>query len=156
MEWKSFGKMISTTVAVIALTFFIAPAANAANFCLAFGTARVAASGLTLPVKGACAAFNGFYLGRSGFLLAGEVCRSSDGSTYLFNTFTQFMGRPDSLVGTWAASSGNGSGTECSTAPCVTFAVAVIKCPNNVNVPSALLNFESEIPSETSSSSLTQ
>ena len=120
--------------------------ARASNFCLSFGAAKVVASGLTIPAKGTCAAFNGYYLKKPGFLLAGDVCKSSDGTTVLFNTFTQFNGLPDSLVGSWSTSSGTGSGNECTSANCLAFGVAVTKCPNSVPVPAVradLLNFES-------------
>ena len=140
-------KRKSTRVAAVALTLFLASSAHAANFCVSFGGAQVIASGLILPVKGTCSAFNGFYANKPGLLLAGDVCRSSNGTTFLFNTFTQFNGLPDSLAGTWVASSGAGSGKECTSATCLSFNVAVIKCPNNVTVPADLMDIESETSS---------
>lgn len=134
-------------VAAVFLAFFLTSTAHASNFCLSFGSARVVASGLTIPVKGTCTTFNGFYANRPGLLLAGDVCRSSNGTTFLFNTFTQFNKLPDTLAGTWAASNGAGSGNECSSAGCNSFAVAVTKCPLGVPIPADLPGFESETPS---------
>lgn len=131
-------------VSAIALTLLLASKAQAANVCFLFGTSKVAASGLVLPAKGTCASFNGFFPNQAGTLLAGDVCRSSNGSTFLFNLFTRFKGLPDSLVGSWLASSGSGSGTECTSASCQTFGVAVIKCPNSVPIPSSAPGFEAE------------
>ncbi len=122
-------------VSAIALTFLLTSKALASNVCFLFGTSTVAASGLILPTKGTCTSFNGFFPNQPGTLLAGDVCRSSNGSTFLFNLFTRFNSLPDSLVGSWLASSGSGSGTECTSARCLTFAVTVIKCPNNVTIP---------------------
>ncbi len=128
-----------------AIILLIASAAHAANFCALFGSAQVVASGLTLPASGSCAAFNGFYSG-SARLLAGDVCRSSNGTTFLFNLFTQYMGTTDSLAGTWVASSGKGSGQECFTSPCLSFNVTVKKCPATLTIPANLSSFESEAP----------
>jgi len=125
------------SVSALALTLLLASKAQASNVCFFFGTSTVAASGLILPAKGTCTSFNGFFPNQAGTLLAGEVCRSSNGSTFLFNLFTRFNSLPDSLVGSWLASSGSGSGTECTSANCLTFGVAVIKCPNNVPIPAS-------------------
>jgi len=127
--------------------FLLTSTAHANNFCVSFGGARIVASGLTIPVKGTCASFNGFYANKAGLLLAGDICRSSDGTTVLFNTFTQAGGLPDTLAGKWGASSGAGSGNECSSASCSPFAVTVTKCPSNVTVPANVSDFESEAPS---------
>src|ERR1019366_1636431 len=111
-----------------------------------FGGAHVVASGLTIPIKGTCTSFNGFYANQANFLLAGDICKSSDGSTVLFNTFTQFNGKPDSLVGKWSTSTGTGSGNECNST-CTAFTVTVTKCPDNVPIPHDLPGFESETSS---------
>jgi hypothetical protein len=132
-------------MAGVALTLLLASSAHATNFCVSFGGAQIVASGLILPAKGACSAFNGFFANKAGLLLAGDVCRSSNGTTFLFNTFTQFNALPDTLAGTWAASSGAGSGNECSSARCLSFNVAVTKCPNNVKVPADLSGSEAEV-----------
>jgi hypothetical protein len=139
-------KIRSTTVAAATLMLFLASAAYATSVCLFFGTAHIVASGLTIPVKGTCASFNGYYANQAGFLLAGDICKSSDGTTVLFNTFTQFSGKPDSLVGKWATSTGSGSGTECNSA-CTAFPVTVTKCASNVPVPTDLPGFESDVSS---------
>jgi hypothetical protein len=110
--------------------------ADAANFCATFGGAQVVATGLTLPAKGTCVAFNGFTANKAGVLLAGDVCRSSNGTTFLFNTFTQSQNVPDSLAGSWAASDGTGTGNECSNTGCTSFAVKVTKC-GAITVPAA-------------------
>ncbi len=91
-----------------------------------------------MPAKGSCAAFNGFFRNRTGLLLAGDVCRSSNGTTFLFNLFTQTAGLTDSLAGTWAAATGKGSGMECFNTPCLSFAVTVTKCPATVTIPADL------------------
>ena len=114
--------------ASIAASFFAATVVHAANFCVSFGGAQVVATGLTLPARGVCVAFNGFTANKAGILLAGDVCRSSNGTIFLFNTFTQSQNVPDSLAGSWAASNGTGSGNECSNAGCTSFAVKVTKC----------------------------
>jgi len=111
---------------------------GAANFCASFGPAQAEAIGLTLPGKGSCAAFNGFFRNRPGLLLAGDVCRSSNGTTFLFNLFTQTAGLTDSLAGTWAAVTGKGSGMECFNTPCLSFTVTVTKCPATVTIPADL------------------
>jgi len=134
-------------IAAGALTLLLASNARATNFSVSFGGAQIVASGLILPVKGACSAFNGFFANKPGLLLAGDVCRSSSGTTFLFNTFTQFNALTDTLAGTWAASSGAGSGNECSSARCLAFNVAVIKCPINVKVPADLSGSEAEVSS---------
>ena len=123
-------------VAIVATIFAVVLAgiARASNFCVSFGGAHIVASGLTIPVKGTCLAFNGFYANKAGFLLAGDICKSSDGTTVLFNTFTQFQGKPDSLVGTWSTSTGTGSGNECNST-CSAFTVTVTKCPTKVTLP---------------------
>ncbi len=135
---------VAAVVAVI-LMMWLSAIAQATNFCVSFGTAHIVASGLTIPVKGTCFAFNGFYANKAGFLLAGDICKSSDGTTVLFNTFTQFQGKPDSLVGTWSTSNGMGSGNECNSS-CVAFSVAVTKCPAKVTVPAERTGFEAEAP----------
>jgi hypothetical protein len=133
-----------TATAMAAVILSIGSAAHAANFCASFGAAQVAATGLTLPASGNCAAFNGFYRNNKGLLLAGDVCRSSNGTTFLFNLFTQSNGLPDSLAGTWVASSGKGSGQECFASPCLSFSVTVTKCPATLTIPANLSSFESE------------
>jgi hypothetical protein len=137
-------KMRRIAAAMAAVILSIASAVHAANFCASFGGAQVAATGLTLPASGNCAAFNGFYRNNKGLLLAGDVCRSSNGTTFLFNLFTQSNGLPDSLAGTWVASSGKGSGQECFSSPCLSFNVTVTKCPATVTIPANLSSFESE------------
>lgn len=128
---------------IIALS--LSSIAHAANFCAAFGGANIVASGLVLPAKGTCTSFNGFYTKPSGLLLAGEVCRSSNGTTFLFNTFTQFNSQlPDSLVGKWSASSGQGKGIECTSAVCNPFTVTVRTC-KDVTIPSDLSGLESAV-----------
>lgn len=134
----------STTIAMAAGMLLLASTALAANFCVSFGGAQIIASGLTLPAKGTCTAFNGFYANKAGSLLAGDVCRSSNGSTFLFNTFTQFSGSPDSIAGTWNASTGKGSGKECFGPPCAAFNVTVTKCPANITVPADLSGFDTK------------
>jgi hypothetical protein len=141
------GKTLA--VGTFALMLFLAPAAHAANFCASFGAAQVVASGLTLPAKGTCAAFNGFYRNFAGVLLAGDVCRSSSGTTYLFNLFTQHNGVADSLAGTWNASTGTGSGNECFATPCLSFSVKVTKCPATVTIPASISDLQSETASPT-------
>jgi hypothetical protein len=138
-------KMRRIAAAVAAVILSTASAAYAANFCALFGGAQVVGSGLILPASGTCAAFNGFYSSGTG-LLAGDVCRSSNGTTFLFNLFTQYKGVPDSLAGTWVASSGKGSGLECFTSPCLSFNVTVKKCPATVTIPANLSRFELEAP----------
>jgi hypothetical protein len=120
----------------IALLLQLSSIANASNFCASFGMAKVVASGLTLPPKDTCVAFNGFIANQPGVLLAGDVCRSSNGATFLFNTFTQSQNLPDSLAGTWSASTGSGLGKECSNNGCTSFAVTVTKC-GAISVPAA-------------------
>lgn len=126
------------------LVLMLSSAAYAANFCVSFGGAQVVASGLILPAKGTCAAFNGFVANEPGLLIAGDICRSSDATTFLFNTFTQFNGVPDTFAGTWSVSTGTGSGHECSSGPCLSFAVAVTKCPAGVKVPKDIAGFDSD------------
>jgi len=125
--------------AVVALIVTLGSDVHAANFCASFGSvnpAQAEAVGLTLPAKGSCAAFNGFYRNRAGILLAGDVCRSSNGTTFLFNLFTQTSnGLTDTLTGTWSAATGRGLGRECFSTPCLSFSVAVTKCPANVTIP---------------------
>ena len=140
-------KTKTATLTAMLLTLILSPAAYAANFCVSFGGAQVVASGLILPAKGSCAAFNGFIANKPGLLIAGDVCRSSDATTFLFNTFTQFNGLPDSFAGTWAASTGAGSGQECSSGPCISFVVAVTKCPTGVKVPNDVVGSELADPS---------
>jgi|HubBroStandDraft_6_1064221.scaffolds.fasta_scaffold1213190_1 hypothetical protein len=139
--------------ALAALMLFLATAAHAANFCASFGAAQVVASDLTLPAKGTCAAFNGFYRNptNAGLLLAGDVCRSSNGTTYLFNLFTQHAGLTDSLAGSWSTSNGKGSGQECFATPCLAFSVTVTKCPATVTIPASV----SDLQAGTAAPSLT-
>jgi hypothetical protein len=143
-------KTASLACTIVALA--IAASAHAANLCVSFGGAHIVASGATVPVKGTCASFNGFYANKAGFLLAGDICKSSDGTTVRFNTFTQFQGKPDSLVGSWSTSNGSGSGNECTSTGCNAFAVTVTKCPTKVVVPADVPGFEVE----TSSTFLTE
>ncbi len=124
----------SISIVAAVLTFLVASTSRAANFCLSFGAAHAVASGFVVPTKGTCTSFNGFYSNRAGVLLAGEVCRSSDGTTFLFNLFTQHNSMPDSIAGTWSSSNGQGSGNECTSANCFPFGVAVTKC-TNVTIP---------------------
>ncbi len=136
---------------IVAAMLLAASSSHAANFCLTLGSAQVVASGLTIPVKGTCASFNGFYRGPSnaGLLLAGDICKSSDGSTVIFNTFTQHNGQPDSLVGAWLTAKGTGSGNECTAgAKCLAFAVTVTKCPANPPIPAV----RAELPLQEQSS----
>jgi len=146
--------MRCTTAAAIALTLVLASAAEAANFCVSLGGGHAVASDFIVPTKGICTAFNGFYSNLPGVLLAGDLCRSSDGTTFLFNLFTQVNGMPDSIVGTWSSTNGKGSGKECTSASanCLTFDVAVTRCPGNVPIPHNAPGFEAE----SSSSFLTQ
>ena len=137
-------KMKMATLAAVLLTLLLRSTAYATNFCVSFGNAQVVASGLILPAKGTCAAFNGFFPKKPGLLIAGDVCRSSDATTLLFNLFSQFNGLPDSFAGTWSASTGTGSGQECSSGPCTSFAVAVTKCPAIEPIPKDVVGFESE------------
>jgi hypothetical protein len=137
-------KMKMAMLAGVSLALLLRSTAYATNFCVSFGGAQVVASGLVLPAKGNCAAFNGFIANKPGLLMSGDVCRSSDATTLLFNTFTQFNGLPDSFAGTWSASNGTGSGEECSSGPCISFAVAVTKCPANVKIPNDVVGFEAE------------
>ncbi len=139
-------KMKMATLVAVSLTLLLRSSAYASNFCVSFGGAQVVVSGLVLPAKGTCAAFNGFVANKPGLLMSGDVCRSSDATTFLFNTFTQFNGLPDSFAGTWSASSGTGSGEECSSSPCIPFAVAVTKCPASVKIPNDVVGFESASP----------
>ena len=127
-------------------------AAHAANFCVSFGGGHAVASGFVVPTKGTCSAFNGYYMNRPGFLLAGDLCRSSDGTTFLFNLFTQLNSMPDSIAGTWVAANGTGSGKECTSANCFPFDVKVTKCPTNAPIPKPAPGFHSE----SSSSFLTE
>jgi hypothetical protein len=130
------------TLAAVALMLALSSSAHAANFCVSFGSAHIVASGLVLPAKGTCTSFNGFYTNKNGLLLAGEVCKSSNGTTFLFNTFTQFNSQlPDSLVGKWTAASGKGTGTECTSAACNSFTVTVTKC-SNVTISGDLSGFD--------------
>ena len=139
-------KMKIAGLTVMLLTLTLSSAAYAANFCVSFGGAQVVVSGLILPAKGTCAAFNGFVANKPGLLIAGDVCRSSDATTFLFNTFTQFNGLPDTFAGTWSAATGTGSGQECSSGPCISFVVAVTKCAASVKIPKDIVGFDSEIP----------
>jgi hypothetical protein len=141
---SSFMKTKIATLTAMLLTLMLSSAAYAANFCVSFGGAQVVASGLILPAKGTCGAFNGFVANEPGLLIAGDVCRSSDATTFLFNTFTQFNGAPDTFAGTWSASTGTGSGQECSSGPCISFAVAVTKCSAGVKIPKDIVGFDSE------------
>ena len=131
---------LASLIAVLALV--VAPSAHAANVCLTLGAAQVVASGLTVPAKGTCTSFNGFFRGqdRVGMLLAGDICKSSDGTSVMFNTFTQRNGQPDSLIGSWSPSTLTGSGRECiaGAASCFAFNVTLTKCPANVRILPAL------------------
>jgi hypothetical protein len=127
-------KMIVATAGVLAFALSLTSAAFGGNFCANFGSAQIVASGLSIPGKGTCKAFNGFISNEPGLLLAGDVCKSSDGTTILFNTFTQ-LGTTYTLAGTWAASSGIGSGNQCSPSACVPFDVTVAKCPKTIVLP---------------------
>jgi len=140
-------KTRTAPIAAVALVLLLTSTAHAKNFCVTFGGADVAASGLTIPANGACTAFNGFISNEPGVLLAGDLCKSSDGTTVLFNTFSEFGTQTDSLAGTWATASGSGSGNECFGGSCSTFTVTVIKCPKSVPVPDVLSGPESEAPS---------
>ncbi len=134
------------------LVLVAASAAHAANVCLTLGQAQVVASGLTIPAKGACASFNGFYRGQNngGLLLAGDICKSSDGTTVFFNTFTQHGNQPDSLAGAWVTAKGTGSGKEClaGSTNCSAFTVTVTKCPANPVIPA----LRAELPFQEQSS----
>ena len=96
---------------IAAFALVVASSARAANVCLTLGAAQIVASGLTIPAKGACTSFNGFFRGKdnAGKLLAGDICKSSDGTSVMFNTFTQQNFQPDSLVGSWSTSTLAGS-----------------------------------------------
>jgi hypothetical protein len=138
--------LISRNIAVLAvvLTLAFVPAGHATNFCVSLGGGHAVASGFITPAKGTCSPFNGYYTNRAGFLLAGDLCRSSDGTTFLFNLFTQLNSMPDSIAGTWLAATGAGSGKECTSANCFPFDVKVTKCPNSVPIPKAASGFHSE------------
>ena len=119
---------------IAAFALVVASPARAANVCLTLGAAQIVVSGLTIPAKGACTSFNGFFRGKenAGKLLAGDICKSSDGTSVMFNTFTQQNFQPDSLVGSWSTSTLAGSGRECTAgASCLPFTVKLTKCPAN-------------------------
>jgi hypothetical protein len=134
----------SISVLTLVVTLVLVPAAHAANFCVSFGGGHAVANGFITPAKGSCSSFNGYYTNRAGFLLAGDLCRSSDGTTFLFNLFTQLNSMPDSIVGTWLAANGTGSGNECTSANCFPFAVKVTKCPTSVPIPKVAPGLHSE------------
>jgi hypothetical protein len=134
--------MVAAALAA-AFTPACASLAHATNFCVSFGGARVVASGLVVPLRGTCTSFNGFYANQANVLLAGDICRSSDNTTVLFNTFTQFNGKPDSLVGKWSAATGTGFGNECNSV-CTAFTVTVTKCAKVIPIPQDLSDLQSE------------
>jgi hypothetical protein len=130
-------KIIVATASILAFALSLTSAAVGGNLCVNFGGAAVVASGLSIPGKGNCKAFNGF-IPSEGFLLAGDICKSSDGTTVLFNTFTQVTGGADTLAGSWATSTGQGTGNECPPgSACSPFPVSVTKCPKSVVLPAA-------------------
>jgi hypothetical protein len=137
----------TSTLAALAIVLAVASAADATNFCASFGIGDVVASGLSIPGKGTCKAFNGFIVNEAGVLLAGDICTSSDGSTVLFNLFTQFDSEPDSIAGTFSSSTNTGTGNECvaaNTSGCGSFDVTVTKCPKTVTLPDVTSRPESQ------------
>lgn len=139
---------LATLVAILALG--AGSSAHAANVCLSLGAAQVVASGLTIPAKGTCAAFNGFFRGKdkAGMLLAGDICKSTDGSTVMFNTFTQQNSQPDSLIGSWSTSTLSGTGRECvAGATCLSFPVKLTKCPASLPIFAPSVALESQTSS---------
>jgi hypothetical protein len=130
---------MKTKIALIASLFLmlsLTANANAKNLCASFGTADVVGVNFTVPAKGTCKTINGLILSLD-LLLVGNVCRTSDNTTVRFNTFTQFIAA-DSLTGSWNASTGLGTGTECTINSCSTFAVTVTTCPSHVTIPTAV------------------
>lgn len=129
-------KKTTNALAALAIVLLAGSAAHATNFCATFGIADVVASGLSIPGKGTCKAFNGF-ISNEGLLLAGDICTSSDGTTVLFNVFTQVGAEPDSIAGTFGPSTGTGTGNECvgANSGCDSFSVTVTKCPKKVTLP---------------------
>jgi hypothetical protein len=136
----------TTTLATIAIVLAVGSAARATNFCASFGTANLAAPGLSIPDKGTCKAFNGSIVSAAGPLLTGGICTSSDGSTVLLNLFTQFNSEIYSLYGTFSPLSNIGTGNECITGitNCPSFDIAVTKCPKTITIPDVTSQPESQ------------